>query len=48
LQDVLVEDKQVRDHLSPTEIDKLLDPKNYTGSAESMIDQVLADHKKLH
>lgn len=48
LKDVLVEDKQVRDHLSPTEIDKLLDPKSYTGSAESMIDQVLADHKKLH
>jgi 3-carboxy-cis,cis-muconate cycloisomerase len=47
LRDVLLEDKQVRKHLSETEIDKLLDPKNYTGSAESMIDQVLADHKKL-
>jgi 3-carboxy-cis,cis-muconate cycloisomerase len=48
LRDVLVEDKQVRDHLSPTEIDKLLDPRNCTGSAEAMIEQVLADHKKLH
>jgi 3-carboxy-cis,cis-muconate cycloisomerase len=47
LRDVLLEDKQVREHLSETEINKLLDPKNYTGSAESMIDQVLADHKKL-
>jgi 3-carboxy-cis,cis-muconate cycloisomerase len=47
MQDVLLEDKQVREHLSETEINKLLDPKNYTGSAESMIDQVLADHKKL-
>jgi 3-carboxy-cis,cis-muconate cycloisomerase len=46
LQDVLVEDKQVRDHLSLAEIHKLLDPKNYTGSAESMIDRVLADHNK--
>jgi 3-carboxy-cis,cis-muconate cycloisomerase len=47
LRDVLAEDKQVRDHLSTAEIDKLLDPKNYIGSAASMIDRVLADHKKL-
>lgn len=47
LRDVLVEDKQVGDYLSVPEIDKLLDPKNYTGSAKSMIDRVLADHKKL-
>jgi 3-carboxy-cis,cis-muconate cycloisomerase len=46
LPDVLVEDKQVRDHLSLAEIHKLLDPKNYTGSAESMINRVLADHKQ--
>ena len=44
--EVLVEDKQIRQHLSPAEIEKLLDPKNYTGSAQSMIDQVLADHRK--
>jgi 3-carboxy-cis,cis-muconate cycloisomerase len=44
--EVLIEDKQVREHLAPDEIDKLLDPKNYTGSAESMIDRVLADHKR--
>jgi 3-carboxy-cis,cis-muconate cycloisomerase len=48
LRDVLIEDKQVREHLAPAEIDKLLDPKNYTGSAESMIERVLADHKKQH
>ncbi|MFZ0881938.1 MAG: 3-carboxy-cis,cis-muconate cycloisomerase [Candidatus Acidiferrales bacterium] len=46
LREVLLEDKQVREHLAPAEIDKLLDPKNYTGSAESMIERVLADHKK--
>lgn len=46
LREVLIEDKQVREHLAPAEIDKLLDPKNYTGSAESMIERVLADHKK--
>ncbi|MFZ3329034.1 MAG: 3-carboxy-cis,cis-muconate cycloisomerase [Candidatus Acidiferrales bacterium] len=46
LRDVLIEDKQVREHLAPAEIDKLLDPKNYTGSAESMIERVLTDHKK--
>jgi 3-carboxy-cis,cis-muconate cycloisomerase len=46
LREVLREDKQVHEHLAPAEIDKLLDPKNYTGSAESMIERVLADHKK--
>lgn len=47
LRDVLVEDQQVGDYLSVPEIDKLLDPKNYTGSAKSMIDRVLANYKKL-
>jgi 3-carboxy-cis,cis-muconate cycloisomerase len=46
LREVLIEDQQVREYLAPTEIDNLLDPKNYTGSAESMIERVLADHKK--
>ena len=38
LKDVLLEDKQVGEHLKPAEIEKLLDPKHYTGSAESMIE----------
>jgi 3-carboxy-cis,cis-muconate cycloisomerase len=46
LRDLLLEDQQVRAHLSPAEIDALLDPKNYTGSAASMIQQVLANEKK--
>jgi 3-carboxy-cis,cis-muconate cycloisomerase len=46
LRDVLLQDKEVRVHLSPSEIDKLLDPKHYMGSSDSMIDRVLADHKK--
>jgi 3-carboxy-cis,cis-muconate cycloisomerase len=46
LRDLLLEDQEVRAHLSPAEIDGLLDPKNYTGSAASMVHQVLADEKK--
>ncbi|MGA8557613.1 MAG: 3-carboxy-cis,cis-muconate cycloisomerase [Candidatus Acidiferrales bacterium] len=46
LQDALLQDKEVRAHLSPVEIDKLMDPRNYTGSAHAMIDRVLADHKR--
>jgi len=46
LRDLLLEDQEVRAHLSPAEIDALLDPKNYTGSAASMIQQVLTDEKK--
>ncbi len=46
LRDLLLEDQEVRTHLSPAEIEGLLDAKNYTGSAASMIQQVLADQKK--
>ena len=46
LRDLLLEDREVRAHLSPAELDSLLDPKNYTGSAASMIQQVLADEKR--
>ena len=38
---VLMEDAEVRAHLSPEEIERLLDPKNYTGLAESLVDRVL-------
>jgi 3-carboxy-cis,cis-muconate cycloisomerase len=46
LRDLLLEDQEVRAQLSSAEIDGLLDAKNYTGSAASMIQQVLADQKK--
>ncbi|MFZ3215747.1 MAG: 3-carboxy-cis,cis-muconate cycloisomerase [Candidatus Acidiferrales bacterium] len=46
LRDLLLEDPEARAHLSPAEIDGLLEPGNYTGSARAMIQQVLADHKK--
>jgi 3-carboxy-cis,cis-muconate cycloisomerase len=45
LRDLLLEDQEVRAHLSSAEIDALLDPRNYTGSAASMIQKVLADEK---
>jgi 3-carboxy-cis,cis-muconate cycloisomerase len=46
LRDLLLEDQEVRAHLSPAEVDSLLDPKNYAGSAASMIQQVLTDEIK--
>jgi len=46
LRDLLLEDQEVRACLSPAELDGLLEPKNYTGSAASMIQQVLANEKK--
>jgi adenylosuccinate lyase len=46
LRDLLLEDQEVRTHLSPAEIDGLPDPKNYTGSAASTIQQVLANERK--
>jgi 3-carboxy-cis,cis-muconate cycloisomerase len=46
LQSVLMEDSEVRQHLSTDDIKRLLEPKNYTGSAEIMVDKVLADRKQ--
>jgi 3-carboxy-cis,cis-muconate cycloisomerase len=46
LRDVLVEEKEITRYLSAAEIDDLLEPKNYIGSAKSMIDRVLAASKK--
>jgi 3-carboxy-cis,cis-muconate cycloisomerase len=44
--DVLVDEKEIVRHLSAAEIDVLLEPKNYLGAAESMIERVLAASKK--
>ncbi len=45
-QDVLMEDAEVRKHLSARDIQRLLEPKNYTGSAEAMVQQVLSERKR--
>lgn len=39
--DVLVENETVRQHLSEADIDTLLDPETYLGSAPEKIDEVL-------
>jgi 3-carboxy-cis,cis-muconate cycloisomerase len=44
--DVLVNEKELSKHLTAEEIDHLLDPRNYTGSAEFMVDRVLNSSKK--
>src|SRR5580693_5948883 len=43
---VLMEDAEVRQYLSAEDIKRLLEPKNYTGSAEIMVDKVLAERKQ--
>jgi 3-carboxy-cis,cis-muconate cycloisomerase len=45
LGDVLTEDAKVRAHLSADDLARLLDPKNYLGSAEKMSRDVLAARK---
>jgi 3-carboxy-cis,cis-muconate cycloisomerase len=42
LQDVLLNDAKVREHLSAEEIARLMDPKNYIGSAREMAEKVLS------
>jgi 3-carboxy-cis,cis-muconate cycloisomerase len=46
LKDVLMEDADVRKQLSVADLTRLLDPSNYTGSAEKLIGQVLSERKK--
>lgn len=43
LREVLLEDTTVRKHLSVQDIDRLVDPKNYTGSAKEMAKKTLAN-----
>jgi 3-carboxy-cis,cis-muconate cycloisomerase len=42
--EVLLTFPEVRNHLSPAELSRLLDPKNYLGSAVEMTDKVLSIH----
>ncbi len=42
--ETLVETPEVREHLSPEEIDGLLDPAGYLGSAETFVDRALEAH----
>lgn len=44
--EVLANEPEISKYLSSPEIDKLLDPKNYTGSAQVMIDRVLNSANK--
>lgn len=46
LREALLKEPTVTAHLSAAEVDQLLDPKNYLGSAQAMTAQVLAAHKK--
>lgn len=45
LKEALVGDIKIREHLSINEIDALIDPANYTGSADNMIERVLRNVK---
>jgi 3-carboxy-cis,cis-muconate cycloisomerase len=47
LREVLAEDKTVAQHLSPKDLDRLFDPRQYLGVAERLIDRVLAAHESL-
>ncbi|HTP43039.1 MAG TPA: hypothetical protein VMJ13_00655, partial [Candidatus Acidoferrum sp.] len=42
LRDVLLQDAKIREHLSAEDIDRLMDPRNYVGSAREMTKKILA------
>jgi len=46
LRDVLAGNSAVKDRLTTTELDELFNPKNYLGSAEELVDRVIATARK--
>jgi 3-carboxy-cis,cis-muconate cycloisomerase len=46
LKDVLAGEKAVAAHVSPAELEKLFDPMNYQGVAQTLIDRLLASARK--
>ena len=48
LREVLAADPTVRQHLDEADLDRLLDPEGYLGSAGQFIDQALAAHRGGH
>jgi 3-carboxy-cis,cis-muconate cycloisomerase len=45
LRDVINDDQKIAKHLSPQQLDKLFDPRNYTGIACEFIDRVIESYK---
>ena len=48
LREVLATEAAVTAHLSPSELDRLFDPRGYTGQAERLIARALATYAKTH
>jgi 3-carboxy-cis,cis-muconate cycloisomerase len=48
LREVLAADPTVREHLEEADLDRLLDPEGYLGSAGQFIDRALAAHRGGH
>lgn len=44
--DVLMQDAEVQKYFSAEDIKRLLEPRNYTGSAEAMVEKVLSERKQ--
>jgi len=47
LREAILNDSEIMRHINIEELDKLLDPANYTGSAGKMVDKVLAKLKRI-
>jgi 3-carboxy-cis,cis-muconate cycloisomerase len=43
--EVLAEDEAVREHVAPAQIDELLEPTGYLGSAGALVDRALEAHR---
>ena len=45
LRDVINDDQKIATHLSSDQLDKLFDPRHYTGASNEFIDRVIENHK---
>jgi 3-carboxy-cis,cis-muconate cycloisomerase len=48
LRDAINDDQKIAKHLSPDQLDKLFDPRNYTGTSNDFIDHVIEKYKSLN
>jgi 3-carboxy-cis,cis-muconate cycloisomerase len=47
LQEVFQQDPGLRGHLTPADLERLFDARNYLGSAEEFVERILAEYNEF-
>jgi adenylosuccinate lyase len=46
LKDVILQQEEIKDYLTPEEVEKIMDPHTYLGSSVKIVEKVLDESKK--